>query len=94
MNVNAILSGTVKTNTGTALPGSIAFYDATTLAYITSVTVNASGAYSVTLPVGSYKLRVAPSTPGFSAFWYGGTNAATATPVNLTANTVLAIIGP
>ena len=85
------LSGTVKTSTGTALPGSIAIYDATTLAYVTSVTVNASGAFSISLPSASYKLRVAPTTPGFAAFWYGGTSLATATTVNLTSNTALTI---
>ena len=94
VNVNFTLSGTVKTSTGTALPGSIAFYDAGTLAYVTSVTVNASGAYGVSLPAGGYKLRVAPTVPGHPAFWYGGGNAATSTTVNLTTNTTLNIIGP
>ena len=94
VNVNFTLSGTVKTSTGTALPGSIGIYNATTYAYVTSVPVNASGAYSVSLPAGGYKLRVAPTTPGFNAFWYGGTGVSSATTVSLTANTTLDIVHP
>ena len=91
--VNWTLSGTVKTSTGTALPGSFAVYDAGTLAYLRSVTVDAAGAFSVSLPQGSYKLRVAPSVVGYPAFWYGG-SLATATTVNLSSDTVLAIVSP
>ena len=84
------LSGTVKTTTGTALPGSLAIFDATTFAYVGSYTVNASGAFSFTLPQGSYKVRVYPA-PSVPSFWYGGTGVSTATTVNLSSNTTLTI---
>jgi hypothetical protein len=90
-----VLSGTVKASTGAILPGAVVrAVDATTLLGKGNVAANASGVYSITLAVGIYKLQILPVAPGPASFWYGGTSAATATPVQLFANKTLNLIAP
>ena len=56
-------------------------FDATTSAYVTSTASAPDGAYSLVLPVGSYKLYVPPPTAGYADQWYGGATA-TVVPVS------------
>ena len=57
-------------------------------------TANASGAYSLVLPPGSYKLFVAPVTAGHPQQWFGGNTFATATAIAVVANTVQNVAVP
>ena len=61
--------------------------------YIKSSTTDGSGNYSLTLlPAGTYKLYVAPVTPGYGLQWFGGPSFAGATPIAVSANTTQNIL--
>jgi FtsP/CotA-like multicopper oxidase with cupredoxin domain len=91
------VSGSVTGSGGIALAGAFVHaYNATTAAWVNVATVGAGGAYSLTLPPGTYKLFVQANTPGYSNAWYGGTTFASATLVDLTttnATANIALIG-
>ncbi len=56
-------------------------YDASTATWINYGDTDASGAYAINLPAGSYKLLVQTNTAGYPDTWYGGSTFATATTV-------------
>ena len=78
------LSGTISAG-GTGLVDAWVYaFDATTSAYVTSTASVTGGAYSLVVPVGSYKIYVQPRTAGYPDQWYGG---ATPTVVPVSADT-------
>ena len=91
MTINLVaaftLSGTVNTG-GTPLVGAaVHAFDSVTNAYFGTSVTTTGGAYSFSLPAGTYKLFVQPGVPGYNSQWYGGPDFASATPISLTANT-------
>ena len=54
-------------------------YEGANPTWVTTVATNGSGAYSVVLPGGNYKIRIQTNTAGYSDFWYGGDSYANAT---------------
>ena len=84
------LSGTVTGTGGAPLPAAyVVIYQAASPTWVTTVAVNGSGAYAVTLPTGNYKVRVQPNTAGYADFWYGGTAYGDATVIALTSNSIV-----
>jgi hypothetical protein len=76
------ISGTVTAD-GDPLAGAwIEVYRASAASWVAAATSAADGTYSVTLPSGSYKLRIVSNEPGFANAWHGGSNHATATAIS------------
>ena len=81
------VSGTVNKSGGAGpLVGAyVTAYDATTAAWTNYDETDATGAYAINLPAGSYKLLIQTNTAGYPDTWYGGTSFANATTVWWTA---------
>ncbi len=77
------ISGTVSKSGGAGpLVGAyVTAYDATTATWINYGETDATGAYAINLPAGSYKLLVQTNTAGYPDTWYGGSTFANATTV-------------
>ena len=83
----AMLQGTVSVlATGELVGGAtVSAWDATTGAWTAAGATDGSGAYSISLPAGSYNLYIQGG--GQPASWYGGSSKATATDVAVTSTT-------
>ena len=77
------VSGTVSKSGGAGpLVGSyVTAYDASTATWTNYDETDATGAYAINLPAGSYKLLIQTNTAGYPDTWYGGTTFANATTV-------------
>ena len=81
------LSGTVSTSGGPLAGATVhVFTDGTAYSWLGATTSTAGGAYSITLPPGSYKLYIQPNNGGYPDQWHGGPDYAGATTVTLNAN--------
>ena len=61
---------------GTGVEGAIVYvFDAATAAYVANAFTDATGAYSVSLPAGTYNLWVQTNTAGYPDQAYGGDGA-------------------
>ena len=82
------LSGIVKTSGGTPVNGTFVYvFDATTSAYIGAATMGSSGAYTIAVPAGSYKLYTQTNTSTYPDQWFGGSSFGAATPITVSAAT-------
>ena len=85
------ISGVVSTSGGPLVGATIQVYVADTAQYKGAATTNASGAYTLTLTEGSYRVR-SFRLPDFLVQYVGGSSFGTASVITLDANTALDIV--
>ena len=90
------VSGTLSGGAAPLVGSYVTAYDATTSAWAGNGVSDNAGAYSLTLPAGTYKLLVQPNTAGYPNVWYGAAGAtfATATPVTLPPSAIINLTVP
>jgi hypothetical protein len=86
------LSGTITAG-GTPLVATVSVFDSTTFAWAGNATSAADGTFSLSVPPGTYKLYLQPTTPGYVDQWYGGDGVywSSATPVTVSGATSVPI---
>jgi hypothetical protein len=86
------LSGTITAGV-TPVVATVSVFDSTTFAWAGNATSAADGTFSLSVPPGTYKLYLQPTTPGYPNQWYGGGGVywSTATPVTVSGATSVPI---
>ena len=86
-----VLSGVVSAGGAPVANAWVGAWNSTTGVSVISVKTNASGAYTMALPSGDYKVNVFSPVPGYPSQWVGGSNFATASVTGVNAATTLNI---